>query len=135
MSVESAVAAGRAAAEARMTSVCNVLRKSGTTSIVGGFKVPTWTTVHAAVPVRIAGANGGSAQSRKIDAGGLDLNVPVRVASFSVGLAGLRDGDLIEVTSGDTSDLVFRIVEVDAQDQSTAHRCQVVGTARPEEWT
>jgi len=135
MTAASAAARGRAAAAARMTSTCNVRRKTGATTLVGGFKVPVWATIHAAVNVRIGGAHSGSAQSRRLEVAGVGVEVPVRVASFAYDLTDLRDGDLIEMLSGDTDDLMFRIVEVDPQDQATARRAQVVGTTRPEEWT
>lgn len=125
---------GRRAASARMTSTCNVRRKTGATALVGGFKVATWETVHSAIACRVAGANSGSSQSRTVSTGAADVAVPVRVVSFAYDTTDLRDGDLIELTAGDTDNLVLRIVEADPQDQATARRVLAVGTTRPAEW-
>jgi hypothetical protein len=135
VSRESAIAAGQAAALVGMASRCNVRRKTGAKTVVGGFEVPAWATIHADLEVKVGGANAGSSQSRKIDAGGVDVEVPVRVASFPAGTNDLRDGDLVEIVSGDTEGLVLRIVEADPKDWATARRVQVIGATRPGEWT
>jgi hypothetical protein len=126
----------RPAAASRMTSTCTVRRKTGASTIVNGQKVPTWTAVHTDLPCRIGGANTGSAGFRTLSADiGGGVSVPARVASLPHDTTDLRDGDLLEVTSGETEGLVFRLLEVDAQDQATALRVPVVGAARPMEWT
>lgn len=125
----------RAEALARMTSACTIRRKTGAFTVVDGQKVPTWTAVYTSLPCRIGGANTGSSGFRSVaaDIGG-GASVPVRVASLPHDTDDLKDGDLLEVTSGDTSGLVFRLLEVDPQDQATARRVPVVGAPRPTEW-
>lgn len=130
-SIEATLPRLRAEAEARMTSRCSVMRKTGGTTTVGGFKVDEWAAVHVDLPVRI----GSSERSRRVDVVGVDYDTPLRVASFPRATEDLRDADLIEITSGDTAGQVFRLIETEPADQQTARRINVVGVARPEEWS
>lgn len=116
-----------------MTSRATVRRRSGY-STVDGFDVPSWSVVYADLPLRVAGAVRGNAPSRLVDAGGVRVEVGVRVAHFPHDAAALADGDLVEVTSGDCAGLVFRVVEVAWQDQATSRRVPVVTVERPGEW-
>jgi hypothetical protein len=135
VSVSSAVARGRKAAEARMTSTVSVMRKTGaTTTDADGFTVPVWATVHAGVRFRLAGAPQSASQSRTLDVGGVAVTLAVRVGHFPVTVDDLQDGDLIDVTAGDNAGTVWRVVEAGFQDQSTARRVPVMAVGRPEEW-
>ncbi|QSR28888.1 Hypothetical protein CFH99_0060 [Nocardioides aromaticivorans] len=135
MSVDAAVAAGRLAAESRMTSRCTVRRKTGASAVVDGFKVAAWAVVHADLPVRVGGASRGANPARRDDLGSGEVEVAVRTAHFPYSTADLADSDYVEVTSGENAGLVVRIVEATWQDQATARRVPVVSVVRPEEWT
>lgn len=117
-----------------MTSRCTVRRKAGGKTVVDGFEEDfTWTTVYTDLPVRVSSGRGAPA-SRQQSSGGINVEVPIRTASFPYDTDDLSDGDLVEVTDGDTEGLVFRIVDADPQDQATARRVQIIGTDRPGEW-
>jgi hypothetical protein len=133
MSIASALARGRLAAEARMTSRCNLWRKTGGVTTVGNFEQPEWVTAYTDHPVRIASTHNGAAPSSRIESGGVPAEQARREAHFSASTV-LRDGDMIEMTSGDCAGLVFRVVEADPQDQATARRVRVVAAQRPTEW-
>ena len=129
------MAAGRQAAEARMTSRVTVMRATGgTTTGPDGFQVPEWATVLTDVPFRLGGAPQGSSGYRTVTVGSSEVQVPVRTGHFPALFVDLADNDLILVTAGENVGIVLRIVEADWQDQATARRLPVVGTERPEEW-
>ncbi len=126
----------RAEATARMKSTALVRRRTGETvqDESTGAVVPVWSTVYAAAPLRLGGANQGSTGSRVVEVDGGELALATRVAHFPHDHDALRDGDLIDVTAGECAGLVLRIVEATFQDQATARRVQVVEDRRPEEW-
>lgn len=134
MSVSSALDAGRRAALARMTSRATIKRQSGTTTDANGFEVPGWATVQTALPVRLGGADRGGSGTRSASAGGVEVQLAVRVAHFPYDTAGLRDGDVVEVTSGENAGVFVRIVEAAGQDQATARRVPVIETTQPAGW-
>lgn len=129
-----ALARGRAAALARMTSRCAIMRKTGATTTVSGLEVPEWATVDADSPVRVAGTSENAAPSRDLGVNGIEGQVARRELHLPYDIADLADGDLVEITSGDCAGLVFRVVEADWQDQATARRVPVDATQRPGEW-
>ena len=135
MSLQSIQARGRAAAEARMTSRCTIRRKTDQTTVVDGFEVPVWDTTYTALPLRLVSDSTGTTQSRRVETAGVEYELAMRTAHFPASTSNLRDGDLLEVTSGENTGLVLRIVEADWSDQTTARRVPVVATQRPEEWT
>lgn len=132
MTVPRAVARGRTAAEARMLSRCTIRRKTAG-SDANGF--PIWDVIHTALPLRLAGIARGQSQSRRVQTGAIEFEVAMRTANFPADTSDLRDGDLVDITSGDSTGMVLRIVEADWADQSTARRVPVVATGRPEEWS
>lgn len=132
--LEAGLAEMRAYVEATMTSRCTVRRKAGTFSVVDGLKVPNWTVVHTDLPVRIAGTSRGAATSRRQDIGGTEIEVAVRQAKFPADTADLADSDYIEITAGENTGLILRIIEATWQDGATARRVPVVGVVRPKEW-
>ena len=69
-----------------------------------------------------------------VTVGGVEQTVALRTAKFPAETAGLRDGDHIEITSGENAGRAFRIVEATGQDQATALRLPVYEVARPVEW-
>jgi hypothetical protein len=137
VSVDSVVQAGRAAAESRMTSRAKIRRKTGFTTQDEdtGLEVPVWDVVYTGLPFRLGGVPGGAASSRTIDLGGAQVQEANRVGHMPVTTDNLADGDFIEVTAGENTGRVLRIVEADWQDQSTARRVPVVAEIRPGEWT
>jgi hypothetical protein len=135
VTVDTVLAAGRHAAEARMLSTATVRRKTGgTTTDADGFEVPAWAIAYAGRPCRIAGMARSQSPSRTIDLGGVQVQVATRTAHFAHDTTDLRDGDLIEITAGELVGSVWRIVESDAADQQTARRVPVIATERPKEW-
>jgi hypothetical protein len=102
VSVESALAAGRRAAEARMLSRATVRRKTGaTTTDADGFEVPAWSSPYTSIPCRIAGMARSQSPSRSLNVGGAEVQVsPCESPTFRTGTV-LRDGDLIEITAGE----------------------------------
>lgn len=132
--IDAALPMLRAEAEARMTSRCAIRRKTDQTTVVDGFEVPVWDTTHAALPLRLVSEGSGTTQSRRVETAGVEYELAMRTAHFPASTSNLRDGDLLEITSGENTGLVLRIVEADWSDQTTARRVPVVATQRPEEW-
>lgn len=131
---EAELAEDREDAEARMTSRCTVRRKTGTT-VVDGVKVAVWTPTYTALPLRLVGLSDSQSQSRRVETAGVEFQLAIRTAHIPASTSNLRDGDFIEVTSGENAGMVLRIVEADWSDQTTARRVPVVATQRPEEWS
>lgn len=134
MSITSALAAGRRAAESRMTSTAVVRRPGGTTTDENGFEVDGWTDVYSG-PFRLGGSTSGPAPVRRVSVGEVELQLAARIAHFPASTTGLKDGDLIEVTGGENAGAVLRIVEASWQDQATALRVPVVEAQRPGGWS
>lgn len=135
MSLAHALVRGRRAAASRMTSRCTVRRKTGaTTTNAAGLAVPVWEDVHADLPVRVAGTSGGASPSTTQTLGPTEVQASRRELHFPHDTTGLKDNDLVEVTSGDCAGLVFRVIEADWADQATARRIAVEATPAPTEW-
>lgn len=99
-----------------------------------GFEVDGWTTVYDG-PFRLSGSNRGGTGSRTARVGDIDVELAVRVAHFPAATAGLRDGDVIQVTGGENVGGFLRVVEASWQDQATALRVPVVQAQEPEGWS
>lgn len=134
MTLSGALAAGRRAAESRMTSRAVIKRPGGTTTDANGYEVDGWTVIYSG-PFRLSGSTRGGAGSRTVSVGDVDVELAVRVAHFPATTTGLRDGDLIEVTGGENAGGFLRIVEASWQDQATALRVPVVEAERPGGWS
>lgn len=117
-----------------MTSTATVKREGDPTT-VGGLEVPSWTVVVADLPGRLAGSRGGAAQSRTVTIGQTEMQLAVREWHCPASTAGLRDGDVIEVTAGDNAGVFLRVVESAFQDQATARRLPVAEIQEPEGWS
>lgn len=134
MSLNGVLLAGRRAAEARMLSTCTIRRQAGVApDPTTGLGVTTWTVVYTG-PVRIGGSTRGSSGYRADKVAALESFASTRVANLPWDTSGLADGDLIEITGGESVGLVFRIIEADWQDQATAQRMPVDAVPRPSEW-
>jgi hypothetical protein len=129
--LEAALPILRAEAEARMTSRCTVRRKNGTpaqnesTGLVGA----TWTDVHTDLPFRLVPKGG-----RSVEVGGVEYSEATARGDMPWDTTDLRDGDYIEITSGEWAETVISVVEAVKGDQRTARRVPVVEVARPVEW-
>lgn len=136
MSVGSVLASGRRAAIARMLSTATIRRMTGrmVQDEGTGLEVPEWADVHVDLPCRIAGADRGSSQSRTVSVDGGEMQVAARIAHFPHDVEGIADGDLIDVTAGESAGQVLRVIESDWADQQTARRFPVLGAQRPSEW-
>lgn len=130
MSLASALAAGRRAAEARMTSTATVRRKTGaTTTNADGFKVPVWETVQIDLPFRLVPKG-----QRQVRIGGVEFSAATAEGDMPWNTMDLADDDLIDITAGEWSGEVLRIIEAVKGDQQTARRVPVESVARPSEW-
>jgi hypothetical protein len=127
----------RAQAESRMLSRANIRRRTGRTTQdeTTGLEVPVWQTVYADIPCRISGMAANTSPYRTVNIAGATMELAARVAHFPHDTTDLRDGDLIDVTAGETAPSVWQIIEADAADQQTARRVPVIATERPEEWS
>lgn len=118
-----------------MLSRANIRRKTGEmTTDDRGLEVPEWVTVYANLPCRISGMAANTSPYRTVNIGGATMEVAARVAHFPHDTTDLADGDLIEVTTGETAPSVWQIIEADAADQQTARRVPIVAAERPEGW-
>ena len=133
MSAQTAVMAGRAAAERRMISLVAVYRKTGETVTANRMEVPEWVTVHTDLPFRLAGF-GSDGGSRTVSIGGATYQEATGIAHLPAETTDLADDDLIEVTEGEWPGAIYRIVEAVRKDQATARRVPVVEVSRPVEW-
>lgn len=121
----------RAEAEGRMESVGMAYRRTGYTLDANRLQVPAWEVVYAG-KCRIAGGRGPTS-STPDNTADLDVARSSMVGHFPHATE-LRDGDLIDVTAGESEGLVFRVVEADQGDQRTACRVRIIQTERPAEW-
>lgn len=119
----------RAEAKARMQSRVMVHRSGGTTTDPDGFEVPGWTVVHYNLPFRLV-----EGDSHRVTVGGVLFEQATARGDMPADTTDLADGDLIEVTEGECSGAVYRIVEAVKGDQRTARRVPIAEAERPEEW-
>lgn len=119
-----------------MTSRAVVMRKTGqmAQNETNGREAPEWAAVHVDVPFRLVG-NTASGDTRTVTVGGVELQLAVRRGDFPASLTDFSDGDLIEVTAGENTATVWRIVEAEWADQQTARRLPIVSVDRPQEWS
>lgn len=134
MSVTSAVSAGRAAAEARMTSRCTIHRQTGNMVLdADNQQVPEWEIIYTDLPCRIA-SSPSAARSRTQRPGEAEIERATPRSDFPASATNLRDNDLQEVTAGDNTGDVLKLLESDWVDQATARRIPVMAVERPTEW-
>lgn len=133
--IEAALPMLRAEAEARMTSRCTIRRKTGNTVIdADNQEVPEWITVHADLPCRLATSRG-AIKSRtqtpgeaELERAAPDLHVPALTSN-------LANNDVAEITTGENTGEVVRLLEARGTDQATARRIPVESVERPQEWS
>lgn len=132
--IDSALPMLRAEAEARMTSRCTIRRKTDNFVVVDGQQVPEWLPTYTDHPVRIA-SSASAARSRTQRPGEAEIERATPRADFPASTSNLADNDLIEITAGENTGRVFRVIEADWSDQATARRVPVEATERPTEWS
>ena len=131
MSVESALAAGRAAAERRMTSRATIYRDGVPTTDDDGFEVEGWGVIEQNIPCRLAGARSGSSGTRTATVGDVETQVALRVLHLPASTTTLQDNDVVEITEGEHVGRFLRIHEATGADQQTALRVPVYEVPRP----
>lgn len=126
----------RVEAEARMLSRVTVHRNTGDTAQDegSGLEVPVWATVHTDIPFRLDGSSTGDGGSRTVTVGGVEYQQATGVGHLPHDTTDLADDDFIEVTAGEWTGSVYRIIEATKKDQATARRVPVVEESRPGEW-
>ena len=112
-------------AEERMDECSRVTvhRNTGRTTQdeISGREVAVLDVIHADTPFRLDG-NGGT---RTVSVGGVEFQQATGVGHLPWDLTDLADGDLLEVTAGEWSGSVYRVVEAVKGDQKTARRVPV----------
>lgn len=127
----------RAEATARMTSIIRVRRTTGRLAQDPdtGREAPVWSTPHDELPAKLRTNRGGDGASSSSTEGGVTTVRGRRELHVPYGTRDLRDDDLVEFTSGEWEDSVWRIVDASpGGDQATARRLPVVEVTRPTEW-
>ena len=117
-----------------MTSRVTVHRKTGDTVTVDRMEVPEWEAVHTDLPFRLDGSGTTDGGTRSVTLGGATYEIATGVGHMPAATTDLADDDLLEVTSGEWTGEVYRIVQAVKKDQATARRVPIVETPRPEEW-
>lgn len=119
-----------------MTSRATIRRRTGRTTQdeTNGREVPEWEVRHTSVPTRMSPGGQVAGKSRGVSVGGVEFEEASAQVHFPHWLVDLRDGDFIEVTSGEWPGTVWRVREALKGDQSTARRVPVNEVDRPEEW-
>lgn len=123
MSLEAALSAGRARAEARMTDACTSRRESGVTYDDNtGATTPSYTALYAG-PCRLHQPN---ARASRTSAGEASVLLQQPEVHLPVSASMLRPGDEITLTASATDPAavgrVFIVREVPAGTQTTARR-------------
>jgi hypothetical protein len=129
MSLSTVLARGRTAALARMDSEVIARRKTGSSTIVNGVKVPEWEVVHAALPYRHVPKG-----SRPVTIGGAEFSEATARGDVPHDTTDVRDDDHYEITSGEWAGTVVKVIEAVKGDQRTARQLPVKEVPRPSEW-
>lgn len=90
-----------------------------------GYEAEEYLPVHEG-PLRLAGVSNGAPASRTVAAPGGESQTAQRVTHWPAQTATFEDGDLIEITAGESAGCVWRAIETDRADQQTAYRVPVV---------
>lgn len=135
MSIESVLAAGRRAAEARMTSRCTIRRKAGTsTDPDTGFTVPLWEDVYVDLPCLVDWQS--TSAHIDINVGGtVEMTRARRVLKVRHDATAARNHDVAEIKGGACDGVFFTMTNVVFADQKKQQEIPIVETSRPEGWT
>jgi hypothetical protein len=127
MSIESALARGRAAAEALQVDTCVIKRKTGETTGAGGVITPAWTTLYTGQKCRV--------QSIALADQGTTVGEAYRIVKrpevqLPIAVTGLLEGDVITITASvldpDLVGRVYTVRDVLTKSQATARRVTVL---------
>lgn len=129
MTLDSALASARRAAESRMTAR-GLVKREGEPVTVDGLQVPGWADV-ADVRCWIDGGTG----TRTVTIGQTEMQVASRVLKAPHDTTGLRDGDVVEIQGGACDGRFFRIVEATIADQKKQQELPIVEIQQPEGWS
>lgn len=126
----------RAEAEARMLSTATVRRMTSrdTQDEGTGQQGPTWTDVHTDLACRVVASRVGGA-SRRLEIGDVEVEQATPRLDFPWDTDDLQDGDLVDITAGESTGTVYQIVEAVKGDQRTARRVPALEVGRPTDWT
>lgn len=126
---EAVLASGRQLAESRMTSTCDIGRKTGATTTVDRLKVPTWALTHPGCPLRLD-----EGSQRSVTIGDVVYETATAIAHLPATTDNLADDDVIAVTAGEWSGTFWRVVKATMADQKTARRLPIEQTSEPAGW-
>lgn len=126
MTISSALARGRAAAEARMVDACTVQRKTGESEGPGGVISPTWSQVYAGkCRVQVRTEAGSPA-----DVGEASVIITRHEIHLPISAVGILEGDQVTMTAATYDpDLVGRtyaVRDVLTKSEATARRVTAV---------
>lgn len=122
----------RGAADDRMRSTCIVWRREDVTTDVSGREVDAWVVVLES-RCRLGGIRQGPHQHRNDSVPGGVVLAGVRSLFLPARFVGVAaDGDVVEVTSGDSAGWFGRLSDTSPADQVNELRFQVDECSRPE---
>lgn len=118
-----------------MTSRVTVKREDPANPVtVDGLEYPGWTVVYTDLPFRSDSGSTSDGGSRGVTIGSVTFEEATGVGHFPHPSADLRDGDVLEVATGDWAGDWFQIVAAVRYDQQTARRLPIKEAQRPEGW-
>lgn len=122
MSAASALARGRAAAEALMVDACTIQEVTGESTETGGVVTPTYATVYSG-KCRVQQPD---AQARQEDAGEAYLLMSRRQLQLPMSVTGVRADQVVTITASaqdpDLAGRVFVVRDEFAKSHATARR-------------
>lgn len=132
--LEARLARGRAAAEARHTSRCEVRRDTGRNKVDGVERV-SWALQHMDLACRIRAPRGSTGASASSNSGGVTAELGQREWHVKHDTTNLVDGDIILITTGPAAGSFWSIKDATPTgDQQTARRVTIVAAKRPRDW-
>lgn len=131
MTVSSALAAARRAAESRMTSTVTFYRLDPANPVVvDGLEVDGYTVV--ATVRGWVDNTGTSSGTRTITRGSVEVQVATRVLKVPHDTTGLRDGDVAAISGGACDGRYFQVIEATIADQKKQQELPVAEIQKPE---
>lgn len=103
--------------------------------VIDGLEVPSWTIVYTDLPFRLDAGSSSDGGSRGVSVGGVRFEDATGVGHFPHPSPLLRDGDIVEITSGDWVGDFYTIVAAIRYDQQTSRRVPLREAKRPEGWS
>lgn len=121
----------RADAQTRMASTTTIRRRAsrGVQDEGTGLEATGWVTVATGQPFRLK-----AGRSRTVTIGGVTFEEATAEAHLPASVSDVTDGDMLEVTDGDWTGSVWRVVEAVKGDQAVVRRLPVLEVPRPADW-